>query len=198
MQEPEKNRILNMNNIKDIKITKVVNPKVDNIYTLTYTENGRKKSKEVSKGALNIVKILLYHKEKNAFVLIRQFRPLVYINNPQFANRYELCGGREDKQGLSSLEIAKEEVLEECGYKVDTLEHITTFITTAKMTLFFGIVDESMRVNKGGGIDDEDIELIYLPLNKAKEFILNPKYPKRPAMAFSIMWFFNIKESFNF
>ena len=30
-------------------------------------------------------------------------------------------------------------------------------------------------------------------LNEAKEFVLNPKYPNRPAMAFAIWWWFDRK-----
>jgi len=180
--------------ITDIKIKEVECPKDKKFYELSYIEDGKKKSKIVSK-SLDVVKILIYHTDKKAFVLTKQFRPLVYINHPKYAYRYELCGGREDKENLNSKEVAIEEVLEECGYKVDDLEYITTFTTTARMNLYYVEVDESMRVSKGGGVDDENIENFYLPINNAKEFVLNPKYPNRPAMAFAIWWWFDVKNS---
>jgi UDP-sugar diphosphatase len=180
-------------NITNIEIKEVIAPKDSKVYEISYIEDGKKKSKVVSK-SLNVVKILIYHKDKKAFVLTKQFRPLVYINQPQFAYRYELCGGREDKPHLTSKEVAMEEILEECGYKVEDLEYVTTFITTAKMTLYYVEVDESMRVSEGGGVDDENIENFYLPIDKAKEFAINPKYPNRPAMAFAIWWWDDIKK----
>ncbi len=178
--------------IKDIKVKKVEDKVNIDFYRVSYVENGKKKEVEVAK-SLDVVKILLYHKEKNAFLIIRQFRPLVYINHPDLAYRYELCGGREDKPNLTSKEVAKEEVLEECGYKVDDLEYVTTFVTYVKMHLYYACIDESMKVNSGGGVDYENIQLHFLPVDEAKEFALNPKYPNRPAFAFSIWWWFDKK-----
>jgi len=113
------------------------------------------------------------------------------------AFRYELCGGREDKEGLSSEEIAKEEVLEECGYKIDKLEKITTLVTGGKMTLYFGVVNESMRVNEGGGIDYEMIDLFFLPINEAKKFMFDESIPKRPGLMFAFCWFFHMRKEVN-
>ena len=176
--------------ITDVKIVKVAKPKSHDIYEVSYTQSGKRYTKEVKK-SLDVVKILLYHREKNAFVLVKQFRPLVYINHPDLAIRYELCGGREDKEGLSSYEVAKEEVLEETGYKVDKLEKITSLVTGGKMTIFYAEVDESMRANSGGGLEDENIELVYLPVKKAKEFMFDESKPKRPALMFAFCWFFS-------
>ena len=178
--------------ISNIEVKKVENPKNHEIFEVSYTQSGKRYTKEVKK-TLDVVKVLLYHKERDAFVLVKQFRALVYINHPDLAIRYELCGGREDKEGLSSEEIAKEEVLEECGYKVDKLEKITTLTTGGKMTLFYGEVDESMRVNSGGGLEDENIELVYLPVSEAKEFMFDESKPKRPALMFCFCWFLTNK-----
>ncbi len=174
--------------IKNITITKLEKPKNIETYEVSYTQGAQRYHREVTK-ALNVVKVLIYHKSKDAFILVKQFRPLVYINLPEMAIRYELCGGREDKKGLSSEEIAKEEVLEETGYKVDRLEKITQFVTTAKMTLYYAEVDESNRVNSGGGVENEHIELVYLPIKEAKAFMFNETIPKRPALMFSFCWF---------
>jgi len=178
--------------VTNIKIKKLNTLEDRNIYEMSYLEDGKKKVKRIGK-SLDVVKILLYHKDKKAFVLTKQFRALVYINHPELAYRYELCGGREDKPHLTSKEVAIEEVLEECGYAVKDLEYVTTFTTTGKMHIYYTEVDESMRVSSGGGVDDENIENFYLPINKAKEFVLNPKYPNRPAMAFAIWWWFDVK-----
>ncbi len=181
------------NRIKILDVKKIQKPKTIEIYEVTFIQKDKKIVKEVAKSK-NVVKILLYHEEKNAFVLVKQFRPLVYINQPKMAFRYELCGGREDKEGLSSEEIAKEEVLEECGYKIDKLEKITTLVTGGKMTLYFGVVNESMRVNEGGGIDYEMIDLFFLPINEAKKFMFDESIPKRPGLMFAFCWFFHMRK----
>ena len=181
-----------MKDVEIVDIKKVKYPKNIKIYEIRYIEDNQTKVKEVTKN-LDVVKILIYHKEKNAFVLVKQFRPLVYINHPELAYRYELCGGREDKGGLSSKEIAIEEVLEETGYKVKDLTKITTFVANSKMTLYYTEVDESLKVSHGGGVDYENIELFFLPLNDAKNFIYDESKPKRAGLSFSIMWFFDNK-----
>jgi len=183
---------MKQNDIEIVDIKEATNP-TTKIYEITYKENGQLKQKEVLK-PLDVVKILIYHKDKKAFVLTKQFRALLAINYPEYAIRYELCGGREDKKGLSSQEIAKEEVLEETGYKVEKLQKITTLYTGSKMTLFYAEVDESMRVNSGGGVDYENIEVVYLPISKAKEFMFDETIPKRPALMFSFCWFFHMRQ----
>jgi len=175
--------------IKNIKIKKTEPTK--EYFEISYEVGSKKITRDVSK-SLDVVKILIYHKEKNALVLVKQFRPLVYINHPNLAVRYELCGGRVDKD-KPLQEIAKEEILEECGYKVEKLEKITTFVTNSKMTLFYTEVDESMKVNSGGGLDDEAIELVFLPVQEAKDFIFDESKPNRPALAFSFCWFLSNK-----
>ncbi len=178
--------------ITDIVVTKVQEPRNHDIYEVSYTQSGNRYIKEVGKSR-DVVKILLYHREKDVFILVKQFRALVYINHPELAVRYELCGGREDKEGLSSEEIAKEEVLEECGYEVENLEKITTLTTGGKMTLFYAEVNENMKVDSGGGLEEENIELVYLPVSKAKEFMFDESKPKRPALMFCFCWYLSNK-----
>ncbi len=181
--------------MKDIEIIsqkEVKNPKQVKVVELTYKENGDIKQKECLK-VLDVVKILIYNKDRDAFVITKQFRPLVYVNHPECAVRYELCGGREDKN-IGSYQTAIEEVLEETGYKVDKLEKITTLYTGGKMTLYYAEVDESMRVNSGGGVDYENISVEYLPVSKAKEFMFDESKPKRPGLMFTFCWFFETKK----
>lgn len=37
-------------------------------------------------------------------------------------------------------------------------------------------------IHSGGGDHTEDIELVYLPLNEAKEFVLDASKPKTPGL----------------
>ncbi len=179
---------------KVLEVKKIKEPKQMEIFEISFLEEGKLKKKEVAKSA-NVVKILIYHKEKNAFVLVKQFRPLVYLKYPEYAVRYELCGGREDdKEGLTSEEIAKEEVLEETGYRVKEIQKITTLFTGGKMTLYYTEVDESMRETKGGGLDYETIDVFYLPVNEAEKFMFDETIPKRPGLMFAFCWFFNMRK----
>jgi len=57
--------------------------------------------------------------------------------------------------------------------------------------LYYAEIDESMKVNEGGGIDDEQIEVVYLPLQEAKALIYDESIAKTPGLMFAFMWYFN-------
>lgn len=185
------------NIIENFKLNKLVNPQYVSAALVTYTQNGVDKDWEVVK-AHDSVSILIYHKSKDAFVVVKQFRPAVYLNNNN-GMTIELCAGIVDKN-LSLAEIAKEEVEEECGFEVDVedLEKITSFHTSvgfagSKQMLYYVEVDENMQIHDGGGVDDEQIEVIYLPVNEAKQFIYDESIAKSPGLMFAFMWYFEKK-----
>jgi len=177
-----------------LKDTKFVHP-----VKITYKQNGKDKAWEAVK-SFDSVAVLLYHEEKNAFVLVKQFRPPVYLNDPSKLCTYELCAGIVDKD--KSLEqIAKEEIDEECGFdvEVDSIEKISAFYTNVGVsggcqTLFFAKVNESIKIHTGGGINDEEIELMYLPIDEVDEFIFDESKAKTPGLMFSFYWFLKNKE----
>ncbi len=179
------------------QITPLIDPKFIKPVRINYTQSNRKKSWEAVK-AHDSVAVLLYHTSKDAFLLVKQFRPAVFVNtNQKEGFTFELCAGIVDKE-KTLVEIAKEEIFEECGYDVDVnmIEKITSFYTSvgfsgAKQTLFFAVVDDGMKTGQGGGIDDEEIELFYLPVKKAKEFMFDENYIKTPGLMMSFYWFFD-------
>lgn len=180
------------NRIKHFKLQPLVNAKFISTSFATYEQDGIKKSWEIVE-AHDSVAILIYHKEKKAFILVKQFRPAVYLNNDN-GMTVELCAGIVDKK-LSLEEIAKEEIEEECGYDVPlhNIERITAFHTSvgfagSKQTLYFAQVDESMKVSEGGGVDHEQIEVEYLPIDKAKKLIYDESIAKTPGLMFAFMW----------
>ncbi len=145
------------------------------------------------------VAVLLYHKDKKAFILVKQLRATVLNKNKTNGMMYELCAGIIDKD-TTNAQIAKEEVLEECGYDipVESLEKISSFYTSVGIsgthqTLYYASCDDSMKVNDGGGLHDEEIEVIYIPLEKAKKFIFDETYQKTTGVMLSIYWFFDKK-----
>ena len=97
------------NRIKHFKLQPLVDAKFISTSFATYEQNGIKKSWEIVE-AHDSVAILIYHKEKKAFILVKQFRPAVYLNNDD-GMTIELCAGIIDKK-LSLEEIAKEEIEE--------------------------------------------------------------------------------------
>ena len=141
------------------------------------------------------VAILLYHEEHDALVVVRQFRPPVYLKNGD-GYTYELCAGIVDKD--KPLEkIAHEEILEECGYDVplERIEKVTSFYTAvgfagSVQTLYYAIINEAMRDNDGGGIDVESIEVIEIPVSEAKAFVMDETKAKTPGLMFGFSWFF--------
>jgi len=182
-------------NIKNFKLQPLDDPKFIKASFATYEQDGKAKSWEIVE-AHDSVAILIYHKDRDAFVLVKQFRPAVYLNN-DIGMTVELCAGIVDKN-LSLAEIAMEEVEEECGYRVDvaSIEKITAFHTSvgfagSKQMLYYVEVDEGMKVSEGGGVDDEQIEVIYLPLNEAKSFIYDESMAKTPGLMFAFMWYFD-------
>lgn len=124
-----------MDDIKDIKYEPIppsspfVEPR-----RMIYYQNGKRKFWDFLQ-VHDIVVIILFNISRKKLILVRQFRPAVYhgillrsggyFQNidfkkypPQLAITTELCAGLVDKKGLTKKEIAKAEILEECGYDV--------------------------------------------------------------------------------
>lgn len=140
------------------------------------------------------VAVILYHEERDALVVVRQFRPPVHVQNGD-GFTYELCAGIVDKN-KSLAEIASEEIYEECGYAVlpESIERVTSFYTAvgfagSAQTLFYARINEAMRVHAGGGIDVESIEVVYVSRSEAKSFVMDETKAKTPGLMFAFGWF---------
>ena len=184
---------------KIIQTTKLLDPKFVHPIAISYEQEGEIKRWEavVSHDA---VSVLLYHKERDSFVLVKQFRPPVLNANKKDGFTYELCAGIIDKE-LSDKEIAREEVLEECGYDVplESIQKVTSYYTSVGIsgvlqTLYYCEIDDSMMVNAGGGLAEENIEVIYLPTKEAKSFMFDESYQKTPGLMMAFYWFFDITQ----
>ncbi len=179
--------------IKIIKKEPLENSKYIKPYRLTFEKDGKRRDWEVV-DTHDSVAVLIYHTQKDAFVLVKQFRPAVYLKNDD-GYTVELCAGLVDKD-KSFIQITKEEILEECGYDVplEKIKKITSFYTAVgfaggEQTLFFAEIDDDMKVNEGGGIDEEEIEVVYLPVSQAEDFIFDENIAKTPGLMFSFLWY---------
>jgi UDP-sugar diphosphatase len=192
------NEITDKFKVKNIKIQdmngqgKYIKPK-----EFFFTQNNFNKRWEVLE-VHDSVAILLYEKNRKTFILVKQFRPAVYLSN-QDGFTYELCAGIVDKD-LSIKEIAKEEIIEECGYDVplENIHEVTSFynavgFSSGEQTLFYAEVDDSFKTENGGGVDDEVIEIIEIPLSEIQDFIFDTSKAKTPGLMFAINWFIQTK-----
>ncbi|MCT7639931.1 NUDIX domain-containing protein [Aliarcobacter butzleri] len=186
------------NIIENLEISTLEDTKFIKPLKVTFNLNGKRKTWEAVRSH-DSVSILLYHMQKNAILLVKQFRVPVYLNDKSQTFTYELCAGLVDKE-KSLEEIAIEEIDEECGYEVNKkdIQKVTSFFTNvgisgAKQHLYFAKIDESMKIHDGGGVNDEQIELYFLPINSIDEFIFDESKAKTPGLIFSLYWFLKNK-----
>jgi len=181
-----------LNRIANLTLTDLENPRFVKTQLISYEQEGVKKTWETAQ-VHDSVAILIYHKGHDSFILVKQFRPPVYLNNND-GFTYELCAGICDKE-LTLAQIASEEILEETGFlvQVQRLEKITSFYTAvgfagSKQTVFYVQVDEKDRKHIGGGIEEEAIEVVEISRKEAYDFVLDESCAKTPGLMFSFMW----------
>jgi UDP-sugar diphosphatase len=181
--------------IEDFKTAPLDNPHYVKPVRLNFVQNGANKTWEAVKSH-DSVSVLLYHTQKRAFLLVKQFRAPVYMNDKAHDCTYELCAGIIDKE-ISLEEIVKEEIDEECGYEVNIKDivKITSFftnvgVTGSKQYLYFATIDASMKKHQGGGTEHEEIYLEFIALDNAKTFMFDEQKAKTPGLLFAFEWFF--------
>ena len=167
-----------INIIKNFKISQLNDTKFVHPVKITFEQNGKEKTWEAVKSH-DSVAILLYHEEKDSFLLVKQFRAPVYLNDKSKTYTYELCAGLVDKDKSLLKDILR----------------VTSFYTNVGVSggcqhLFFAKIDESMKIHKGGGINDEQIELHFLPIEKSDELIFDESKAETPGLMFSFYWIF--------
>lgn len=181
-------------------------------YTMHFTQNGSKRTWDLLT-VHDSVAIVLYNTTRNVLILVKQFRPAVYYGSIPIEDRkeegevdihkypiengitVELCAGIVDKK-LPLTEIAKEEILEECGYDVpiNKLEKIGSYCSGvgtsgSLQTAFYCEVTDEMKVAAGGGVEDEIIEVIEMTVHEVKKYISQNHIKSPPSFMFAIYWF---------
>jgi UDP-sugar diphosphatase len=59
--------------------------------------------------------------------------------------------------------------------------------------MFYTEVDDSMRVSSGGGVDTEDIELVYLAIDQIEKYVWDESVPKPSGLLLALLWFLRYK-----
>jgi len=125
------------------------------------------------------VSALLYHKKKDAVLLVKQFR--FSTAEAGYPWLLEIPAGLKDP-GEDTLTAIKRELIEETGYKVDSLEEISRFFvapgcTDEEIIIYFGEIEDSDKIASGGGLSTEleDIDIIFLPVSDLANYIASGK-----------------------
>lgn len=118
--------------------------------------------------------ILLYNREKKTVVLTRQFRIATWLNGNSDGMLIETCAGLLDED---EPEVCiRKEAIEETGYQVGELEKVfELYMSPGGVTeiLYFYLAPytDAQRKNSGGGIEDEDIDVLEIPFSQALEMM---------------------------
>ncbi len=120
--------------------------------------------------------ILLYNRHKQTVVLVRQFRIATWINGNEDGMLIETCAGLLDSD--EPEECVRKEAIEETGFEVGEVRKLfELFMSPGGVTelIYFFIAEynDTQRANDGGGVDDEDIEVLELPYHRALEMMAN-------------------------
>ena len=120
--------------------------------------------------------ILLYNKEKQTVILVKQFRISAFLNEDKTGFIIETCAGMLDKDDPKTCVIR--EVEEETGYRLKEVKKVMEAYSspgalTEKLYYFVGEYSEGMKVSEGGGLESEkeDIEILEMPFKKALQKI---------------------------
>ncbi|EAT9710258.1 GDP-mannose pyrophosphatase NudK [Salmonella enterica subsp. enterica] len=118
--------------------------------------------------------ILLYNSTKKTVVLVRQFRVATWVNGNQDGMLIETCAGLLDND---EPEVCiRKEAIEETGYDVGEVRKIFELYmspggVTELIHFFIAEYHDSESASIGGGVEDEEIEVLELPFSRALEMV---------------------------
>jgi len=184
---------------------------------MRFKQNGRSRVWDLVSNHSSVA-ICIFNTTRQKIVLVKQFRPAVYYSNVPEAERkeasvdtkkypanlgvtLELCAGIVDK-AKDLAQIAKEEVLEECGYDVpvENFEKVITYragvgVSGDQATLFYCEVTDEMKKTKGGGLESEGemIDVIEKSVEETRAYLKQSEVLAPGGLLFALMWFMQNK-----
>ena len=121
--------------------------------------------------------ILLYNPDSGNIILTRQFRLPTYLNGNPSGMLLEVCAGTLDGDE-DPMHCIIRETEEETGFKITEPQKVfEAFMSpgsvTEKLYFFVAKYTSSMKIGKGGGLEDENeyIDVVEMPFQKALELM---------------------------
>jgi nudix-type nucleoside diphosphatase (YffH/AdpP family) len=120
--------------------------------------------------------ILLHDPRRGTVILTRQFRLPTYVNGNPTGMLIEACAGLLDQD--EPEEAIRRETAEETGFRIrDVRKVFEAYMSPGSVTekLFFYVAEYSQedRPDGGGGVDEEEIDVLELPLDEAVRMVAN-------------------------
>ncbi|WP_223651431.1 GDP-mannose pyrophosphatase NudK [Hymenobacter psoromatis] len=114
--------------------------------------------------------ILLHNPAADMVILTRQFRLPTFVNGNPSGMLIETCAGLLDQEHPDAAIVRETE--EETGYRLTAVRRVLeAYMSPGSVTerLFFYLAEYSATTERraGGGIDEEEIEVLELPLSQA-------------------------------
>ena len=165
---------LNINVIKDKVLSENYFVLRNITYDLTQRDGQIVQHKREVYDRGNGATVLLYNSQKQCVVLVRQFRIATWVNGNADGMLIETCAGLLDDD--EPEDCIRKEAIEETGYQVNNVRKVFQLYmspggVTEIVHFFIAEYDDSLRENAGGGVDDEAIDVLELPLSQAIEMI---------------------------
>lgn len=118
--------------------------------------------------------MMLYNRDKKTVVLTCQFRVATWVNGNPDGMLIETCAGLLDADEPEVC--ARKEAIEETGYEVGDVEKLFELYmspggVTELIHFYMAEYSDAQRENAGGGIDDEDIDVLEIPFQQAMEMV---------------------------
>lgn len=166
----------------DIKIigTQTVYKGFFNMLELTIKDGDSTYKREIfsrcSKGnSEDSVAAIVYDTKMDKYIFVSQFRAGLYREMDK--NIVELVAGTVKlSEGDDKENCMKREILEEIGYKTDSIKLISDFYVSPggsaeKVYLYY--IEVSEKVEEGGGLEEENenIEIVYMSMYDMKNYI---------------------------
>ncbi|WP_420147711.1 GDP-mannose pyrophosphatase NudK [Spirosoma sp.] len=118
--------------------------------------------------------ILLHNPETDTVILTRQFRLPTFVNGNPSGMLIESCAGLLDNDDPETAILRETE--EETGYRIQSVQKVMeAYMSPGSVTekLFFYIAQYTVDTerNAGGGVDEEEIDILELPVSQALAMI---------------------------